>query len=195
MTVRRVSMPSANENLQRLPIYTSTSMLRVFTPGDYVETDDAVPFSELRVGDIIVFPSHERQGQRIIHRIIRKSGDRFITMGDNNPAPDAAPVTAAQNPSLATAKILPDGRRVALNRGAAGMRQFRLNRARYWTSRTSRKIGRILEPLMFWRVTLTNAKRFGDNVFFYAFGRPVARKTNNGIRFSNPLWKLLFKVK
>ena len=79
-------MEPEGKKLQRLPIYTSTSMLRVFTPGDLVETDDAVPFSALRCGDVIVFPSPSGHGERIIHRIIKRTEDTITTMGDNNPA-------------------------------------------------------------------------------------------------------------
>ena len=187
-------MPSADAKLQRLPLYTSTSMLRVFTPGDCVETDETIPFADLRVGDIVVFTSRSATADRIIHRIIRRTDDSLTTMGDNNPAPDAAPVTASQRPALAVAKVLPDGRRIPLSRGAAGMRQFRMNRLRYWTSRILSRIGRILEPLMFWRIKPHEAKQFGDDMVFYAFGRPVARKTAKGVRFTNPFWKLLFRV-
>ncbi|MBO4344218.1 MAG: signal peptidase I [Victivallales bacterium] len=187
-------MPAADAKLQKFPLYTSTSMLRVFTPGDCVETDETVQFADLRVGDIVVFTSRSAAADRIIHRIIRRTDGSLTTMGDNNPAPDSAPVTADQLPALAVAKILPDGRRIPLARGAAGMRQFRMNRLRYWTSRTSSRIGRLLEPLMFWRLKPRKTKQFGDDIVFYAFGRPVAQKTAKGVRFTNPFWKLLFRV-
>ncbi len=188
-------MPHPKDRLQRLPIYTSTSMLRVFSPGDFVETDDSVPFEELQVGDIIVFPSVENPEKRFIHRIIRSAGDSLITMGDNNPAPDSEPVTASQKPSLAIARVLPDGRRIPLARGESGMRQFRMNRCRRWWARLLRSIGRLVEPIMFWRMRLTETKQFGEDVFYYAGKRAIAKKTENGPRYLKSYWRLLYKVK
>ena len=170
-------------------------MLRVFSPGDLVETDDTVPFDELRVGDIIIFPSLDNPEKRIIHRIVRKSGDILTTMGDNNPSPDKDSVTAAQKPLLAVARIMPDGRRMPLFRGRRGMRQFRMNRCSYWTVRCLGRVCRTLEPLMLWRKTLTETKKFGDSVFYYVGNRPIAKMTDRGARFLKPYWRLLYKIK
>ncbi len=188
-------MSQPENRLQGRSIYTSTSMLRVFKPGDLVETDDTVPFEELRVGDIIVFPSLENPEKRIIHRIVRRRGDSLTTMGDNNPAPDKAPVTAAQKPSLAVARILSNGRRLPLSRGRHGMFQFRMNRSRYWLRRCLRRLCRGVEPLMFWRRTLTETRTFGDSVFYYVGNRPVAKLTEKGVRFLKPHWRLLYIIR
>ena len=187
-------MTQPESRFQRHSIYTSTSMLRVFSPGDLVETDDTVPFEELYVGDIIVFPASDDSGKRIIHRIIKKTGDSLTTMGDNNPAPDKAPVTVAQKPVLAVARILADGRRIPLCNGHRGMLQFRMNRSRYWMTRCLRRICRTLEPLMFWRKTLTETRKFGDSVFYYVGNRPIAKITVKGTRYLKPYWRLLYKV-
>ena len=187
-------MSQPEDRLQGLSIYTSTSMLRVFTPGDLVETDDAVPFSELRCGDVIVFPSTSGHGERIIHRIIKRTEDTITTMGDNNPAPDRNPVTAVQKPSLAVAKILPDGTRVPLRRGASGMIQFRVNRCSFHFMKAVRRIGAMLAPFMFWRVRLTEARRFGDVTFYYRKGVAVARKDMKGLRFLKPQWRLFYRI-
>ena len=187
-------MPQPDKKYQRNSIYTSTSMLRVFSPGDLVEVDETVPFDELRVGDIIVFPSQENPEKRIIHRIIGKTGGVLTTMGDNNPRPDKAPVTEGQGPSLAIARIRPDGKRLPLSRGASGVLQFRLNRCRYWAARALRRACILLEPMMFWRIRLTETRRFGDSTFYYAGGRAIAKKTDDGARFLRHYWRLIYKV-
>ena len=169
-------------------------MLRVFSPGDLVETDDTVPFDELQVGDIIIFPLLHDPEKQIIHRIIRKNGGALTTMGDNNPAPDKELVTAAQMPKLAVARILPDGRRISLARGTAGIMQFRINRCRHWAAKAIRSVGILLEPLMFWRIRLTETKQFGDSIFYYVGKRAIAKKTENGARFLKPYWRFLYKV-
>ena len=74
------------------------------------------------------------------------------------------------------------------------MRQFRMNRLKYRISKILSRIGKGIEPLMFWRMKLWKAKQFGDDMVFYAFGRPVAKKTAKGVYFTNPFWKLLFRV-
>ncbi len=169
-------------------------MLRVFSPGDLVETDDTVPFDELQVGDIIIFPSQHDSEKRIIHRIIRKTGGALMTMGDNNPAPDKELVTAAQMPKLAVARILPSGRRMPLARGTSGILQFRINRCRHWAASAMRCVGILLEPLMFWRIKLTETRQFGDSTFYYVGRRAIAKKTDNGARFLKSYWRLLYKV-
>ena len=89
---------------------------------------------------------------------------------------------------------LPDGRRIPLARGASGMHQFRMNRCRRCGARLLRSIGRLVEPIMFWRVRLTETKQFGEDVFYYAGKRAIAKKTENGPRFLKSYWKLLYKV-
>lgn len=187
-------MPQSEKSRQQNPIYTSTSMLRVFSPGDLVEVNDTVPFDALRVGDIIVFPSQDNPEKRIVHRIIGKSGDALTTMGDNNFSPDKAPVIAAQEPLLVVARIRPDGRRLPISRGTLGILQFRVNRCRYWAAWAVRRVGLLLEPLMFWRIRLTETRQFGDSTFYYAGSRAIAKKTENGARFLKQYWRLIYKI-
>jgi signal peptidase I len=65
-----------------------TSMLPTLEEGDLVVIQN-VPFSNLQVGDIIVYnPPCSATGSSVIHRIIEPSGGGFITKGDNNPGSD-----------------------------------------------------------------------------------------------------------
>jgi signal peptidase I len=65
-----------------------TSMLPTLEEGDLVVIQN-VPFSNLQVGDIIVYnPPCSATGSSVIHRIIEPSGGGFITKGDNNPYTD-----------------------------------------------------------------------------------------------------------
>lgn len=78
-----------------------TSMLPTLEQGDLVVIQ-SVPFSDLKVGDIIVYsPPCSATGESVIHRIVNVSGDGVITRGDNNGYTDPAggisrgPVTAS----------------------------------------------------------------------------------------------------
>lgn len=54
---------------------------------------EAVPFNELRRGDIIVYRS--AAGYPIVHRLLSSSARGWTVLGDNNAEADAEPVTAA----------------------------------------------------------------------------------------------------
>lgn len=75
------------------PVVVATgSMEPAIGAGDVVilcRTDPA----ELEVGDVIQYQS---DGCTVIHRIVEKDGDTFITQGDANNAPDLRPVEREQ---------------------------------------------------------------------------------------------------
>jgi signal peptidase I len=65
-----------------------TSMLPTLEDGDLVVIQ-SIPFSQLKVGDIIVYdPPCSATGESVIHRIVNFSGNGAITKGDNNPYTD-----------------------------------------------------------------------------------------------------------
>ena len=66
-------------------------MRGVFTPGDTLQLE-AVPFAELRPGDIVAVEAE----RPYVHRVIRIDGTRITTQGDNNSAPDPQPLTPEQ---------------------------------------------------------------------------------------------------
>jgi signal peptidase len=66
----------------------STSMLPTLEEGDLVVVQP-VPFSDLKVGDIIVYdPPCSVTGASVIHRIIAFTSGAALTKGDNNPYTD-----------------------------------------------------------------------------------------------------------
>jgi len=67
------------------------SMKPVFDENAVLMVEPA-SFDELKVGDIITYrhPSHE---QPVVHRIIKRDGDRFWTQGDNNGRADEVCIT------------------------------------------------------------------------------------------------------
>ena len=80
---------------------TGTSMYPTLEEGDMVVVSN-VPYSSLKVGDIIVYdPPCSNTGNSVIHRIVGINSSGLITKGDNNQATDqieriaSGPVTAS----------------------------------------------------------------------------------------------------
>jgi signal peptidase I len=57
-----------------------------------IVTVETVTFTALRQGDIVIYRS--AAGAPIIHRLYEQHGDRWLVLGDNNPAIDREAVTA-----------------------------------------------------------------------------------------------------
>lgn len=68
--------------------YSGPSMRPTLQPGDLLHVEREC--LDLHVGDIVVFASDE--GQNIVHRIVAMDHSGLTTRGDNNSAPDAAPI-------------------------------------------------------------------------------------------------------
>ena len=64
------------------------SMLPTLRAGEGVTIDSEIDVTLLNPGDIIVFKDPKGSDKNIIHRIIRKCDDGYITQGDNNKTPD-----------------------------------------------------------------------------------------------------------
>ena len=65
-----------------------TSMLPTLEGGDLVVTQ-SVPFSQIHVGDIIVYNGLcSASGESVVHRVINVTSQGLITKGDNNQYPD-----------------------------------------------------------------------------------------------------------
>lgn len=58
-----------------------------------VVTVEKIGFAELRRGDIVIYRSVT--GAPVIHRLYQQSGDRWLVLGDNNPAIDREAVCSA----------------------------------------------------------------------------------------------------
>ncbi len=181
------------KSLDNQAIYDLNSMRRVFTPGDALLLSE-IPFVAFRKGDIVAYYPDGTDKTGIVHRVIKRTKDTLITMGDNNPAPDWWRVSPADHPKLVTAKVRPDGKEFAVARGRDGWRQFRINRLRYWCFRIVMKIVRTLLPVMFWRKEFTSKYEFGENnAQYYYRRRLVAKKENGNLEFIPPWYILLYK--
>ena len=70
-----------------------TSMLPTLEEGDLVVVQ-GVPFSDLSVGDIIVYdPPCSATGASVIHRVVGFSEGGVVTKGDNNGYADPGPIS------------------------------------------------------------------------------------------------------
>ena len=122
--------------------YTGNSMKGVFAPGDTLELE-AVPFSELRPGDIVAIDAE----RPYVHRVIRIEKGRIITQGDNNPQPDEQPLTPDRSFQKVTGAAAFDGSPRRFRSGENGITDFRHHqrRRRFRTAllAVSRNIGRV----------------------------------------------------
>ena len=73
------------------------SMKSTLMSGDKIETGEAA-FDELRRGDIIIYNSPDNIRINVIHRIIGRDSDGFITRGDNNSKIDSYRVRPEHRP-------------------------------------------------------------------------------------------------
>ena len=141
------SLPASLQQPDRA-LFAGWSMRRVFAPGDVLVLRE-IPFADFRKGDIVAYGYGNKPG--IVHRVIRRQGDKLFLQGDNNPAPDAHPVTAADSPRLVIGRIPSGSRRVhRVSRGSLGMLQYRCNRLRRACRLALIRLGRLLLGQRLW---------------------------------------------
>ena len=173
-------------------IYYGNSMYRVFTPGERLELAEA-DFKDLQAGDIVVV---ENSGKNTyVHRVVEKNHEFAVTMGDNNPAVDEYKLTRESDFLLVVAALTPQGKKRQINGGKQGLREFyRHRRQRAWRMQVGR-IARWAERLFFWRITLHEQKKFGQEVCFYRNGRAIARRTADGrVAYMNWRDRIIFRL-
>lgn len=177
----------------RTLIYNGDSMRRVFVPGDLIVARP-IRFADVRKGDIVVCGIQTKK--TVVHRVVARDSIRCITMGDNNPAPDAVAQGASSKLFLAVQRI-PLGRRPRpLKNGASGYRQFLWNRLRrrIRLSLISPFFSFLL-PMLFWRIALKGKKVSLDYTHWYWRGFLVAYEKPNGrIVFRSPILRLFFRL-
>ncbi len=177
-------------SLENLAIYDLNSMKRVFVPGDALLLAE-IPFVAFRKGDIVAYYPNGKDKAGVVHRVIKRTKDTLITMGDNNPSPDWWRISPADAPKLVVAKIRPDGKEFAVARGMGGLRQFHINRFLYWSQRILMRGIRFILPLMFWRKEFTGKHEFDKTIQYYYKRRMVAKSENGNLEFI-PAWNILF---
>lgn len=169
--------------------YKGDSMRGVFTPGDTLQLE-AVPFAELRPGDIVAIEA----GRPYVHRVIRIDGARITTQGDNNSAPDPQPLTPEQPFRRVAAAASFDGAPRNFHSGTQGMKDFRKHQRGRRTRAALLRLFTRLEPLLFWRFELRRIL-FAKTVGYSRFGVTAAHRSPDGaIRFRTPLCRLFFRL-
>lgn len=164
-------------------------MRGVFTPGDTLQLE-AVPFAELRPGDIVAIEA----GRPYVHRVIRIDGARITTQGDNNFAPDPQPLTPEQPFLRVAAAASFDGVPRSFHSGTQGMKDFRKHQRGRRIRAALMRLFTSLERLLFWRFELRRTA-FAETVVYNRFGVTAAHRSPDGaIRFCNPFFHLIFRL-
>ena len=129
-------------------LFAGWSMRRVFVPGDVLVLRE-IPFADFRRGDIVAYGYGDKPG--VVHRVIDRQDDKLFLQGDNNPAPDARPVTAEDSPRLVVGRIPSGSRRIhRVSRGRRGIVQYRCNRLRRACRLAIIRLGRLLLGQRLW---------------------------------------------
>ena len=177
--------------MKDLPVYYGNSMRSVFAPGERLLLK-TVDFAALQPGDIVMV---EAQRVNYVHRVIRKTAEFAVTMGDNNEQADDNLVWPTSKFSLVSGCVKSDGtvRNVAC--GRQGMSEFYHHQRRMAIRRWGRNVFEKMEWLFFWRIKADRIREFGSEKCYFYRNVPVARRTAAGkIVYTSWRMRLLFKV-
>lgn len=177
-------------------IYRGTSMLRVFVPGDLLQTEK-LSAAQVEVGDIIAFDTP--RGSVTVHRVIKRmAGGILRTMGDNNPCPDTETLSPETTVFRVIAVKRADGDLEPVAGGAEGMKEFRRHRRqRLWGAELPRYAAGVCRRLWPFKRRLVAPVRFGTDEVFYASvsGPPIARRDAAGrVHWSSPWYRVIYKI-
>jgi len=173
-------------------VYKGNSMRGMFVPGETLTLAETA-FETLRTGDVVAMFDRT---PHVVHRIVGKSADSAVTMGDNNDRPDARELTAGVPFRLVTGVISADGSARPVAGGEAGMRQFRRQQRKRKLCRLAGLLVRPLNPLKNLRIPARRETRFRDGTVQWSFaGIPVAARAPSG-RFMYLHWskRLFFRI-
>lgn len=175
--------------------YTGNSMRGMFEPGDMLILK-RIAFELLECGDIVaVFD----RSPFYVHRIVDKTQQQAVTMGDNNDRPDTMFLTR-KSKFLLVEGVIPVGTTTdfvfPVKGGRIGMVQFRRQQR---IRRTIRLILRIMREIRWigrFRIPAKKETRFRDGTIQWSFGSiPVAARNPSGRTKYLSSWKrLLFRI-
>ena len=172
-------------------IYHGNSMSDVFIDGDILIFSD-VPFDRLECGDIVaVFD----RSPYYVHRIVRKTWDVAITMGDNNRRPDALVLNKNSKFRFVSNCIPVESPMLCLpvENGMKGMKRFRCQQNLIWLRRHVIRIFPAFRRLGCLRIPAKKETRFRDGTIQWNFGcSPVAARNPAGKTKYLSRWKRLF---
>lgn len=159
---------------QNEAVYTGNSMRGTFVPGETLILAETA-FDTLQTGDVVAI--FERSPY-YVHRIIEKNADCAVTMGDNNPRPDALRLTRDSQFRLVTEVRGLDGIVRQIPGGEAGIAQFRRQQRK---RRFAARMIRPFKPLKFLRLPANRETRFRDGTVQWSFGSiPIAARSPAG---------------
>ena len=157
--------------------YTGSSMRGMFRDGDLLDLR-AEAFESLTPGDVVAVFDRE---PFYVHRVVRRTADRVVTMGDNNLTPDKLELTSDSAFRLVTRRHTVDGGTVEVARGADGMRRFRRQQRKCRLFAFFMRVLAVFRPLKGLRIPAREASRFRDGTVQWSWhGVPVAVRRNNG---------------
>ena len=172
-------------------IYRGISMFRVFVPGDIL-TVKPIRAGEAQRGDIICF---EGARGETVHRVVRKSADKVVTMGDNNSRPDAEPLECEARVWLVTQRRDTAGKLHEVVGGSAGLFAFRINRMRRGARWFFDRLAGVLRRVTVVKYPLRHKARFGGDEIYYFRGKPVLRRDGSGREvWLSPWYRAVFKA-
>lgn len=159
--------------------YTGNSMRGEFKHGDILLLSD-ITYGMLECGDIVaVFD----RTPHYVHRIIDKTPDYAVTMGDNNPQPDEMKLTRKSKFMIVEAMIPGESPKVVLqvDGGYYGMRRFYRQQRILRFKRTAGNLFPFFRKLGVLRIPARKETRFRDGtVQWSCCGIPVAASTPDG---------------
>ena len=157
--------------------YTGGSMRGMFRDGDLLDLR-AEPFDSLTPGDVVAVFDRE---PFYVHRVVRRTADRVVTMGDNNLTPDKLELTPDSSFRLVVRRHAPDGATEDVARGADGMKRFRLQQRKRRAFALFQRTISVFRPLKGLRIPAREASRFRDGSVQWSWhGVPVAVRRKNG---------------
>ena len=183
-------MPDA----QLRTIYRGNSMRGEFRPGEVLLLS-RVAFTDLAVGDVVAV-LEDNAADNYVHRVIRKTPQQALTMGDANGFPDPLPLLPERRFFRVDAAMTADGVSRPVLGGEAGVRRFRQHqRQMRWRRSLSRMISR-LEKTAFWRIEASRITEFHNGTVLYSCGAfPVAKRNLRNEIIYHRAWKrLVFKI-
>ncbi len=179
---------SGPESLDKA-LYTGNSMKGMFAPGETLCLAER-GFETLQEGDVVAIFSRT---PHIVHRIIEKTAEYAITMGDNNDRPDTVKLQNGASFRLVTDAISLDGTRRPVKGGESGMKQFRRQQGRRRLRRLFLNMLHPLRPLKCLRIPANRETRFSNGTVQWCCGDiPVAARKAFGKTEYLGFWKQLF---
>ena len=183
-------MPGA----QLRTIYRGNSMRGEFLPGEVLELS-RISFADLAVGDVVAVLD-DNAADNYVHRLIRKTPQQALTMGDANRFPDPLPLLPERQFFRVDAAINANGVSRPVSGGETGIRRFkRHQRSMRWRRRLSRMLSN-LEKAAFWRLEAGLITEFHNGTVLYSCGAvPVAKRNlQNEIVYHRAWKRLVFKI-